>query len=288
MQITHVIRGAEWLSTFPLHGHIHRAFGWTEPEWVHLSIFLKPSGKGKMSKREAADLNKDGYSIFIKDLEGLGYLPEAVINWITLMGWSYDDHTELFSMQDLIEKFTLEKLNPSPAAINFTKLDHFNGVYIRSLSAKELAKRVKPFLVEKGYQVDDETLFRIAPLVTERLATLDEIDAMAGFFFLKEVNPDPEELIAKGTSAVQSAEIAEKTMEILTAASSVNIEVTEPLLRTYVESSGYSAGQVFGIMRVAITGQKVSPPLFESMEIIGKETCCSRLGHAISLLQGLI
>ena len=97
MQITHVIRGSEWLPTFPLHGLIHRAFGWQEPVYVHLSVFLKPSGKGKMSKRESAELIKEGYSIFIKDLQGLGYLPEAIVNWIALMGWSFDDHTEYFN-----------------------------------------------------------------------------------------------------------------------------------------------------------------------------------------------
>jgi glutamyl-tRNA synthetase len=126
MKITHVLRGSEWLPTFPLHSLIHKAFGWEEPVWVHLSVFLKPSGKGKMSKREAMDLAKDGKSIFIKDLRELGYIPEAVVNWIALMGWSYDDHTEFFLLDDLIEKFSLDKLNPSPAAINFTKFDHFN------------------------------------------------------------------------------------------------------------------------------------------------------------------
>ena len=153
MQITHVIRGSEWLATFPLHALIIRAFGWEEPEWVHLSVFLKPSGKGKMSKREAVELVKDGYSIFIKDLKGLGYLPEAVINWIALMGWGYDDHTELFTLQELIQKFSLEHLTPSPAAINFTKLDYFNGLYIRNLSSSELTTRIKPFFIEAGYPV---------------------------------------------------------------------------------------------------------------------------------------
>ena len=142
MKITHVIRGSEWLPTFPLHSLIHRAFGWQEPEWVHLSVFLKPSGKGKMSKREAADALKDGHSIFIKDMEELGYLPEAIVNWIALMGWSYDDKTEFFTLPDLVEKFSLEHLNPSPAAINFQKFDYFNGLHIRNLSDKELANRL--------------------------------------------------------------------------------------------------------------------------------------------------
>ncbi len=146
MKITHVIRGSEWLPTLPLHSHIHRALGWQEPEWVHLSVFLKPTGKGKMSKREAADLIKDGHSIFVKDFDSLGYLPEAVVNWITLMGWSFDDHTEFFSLQDLVEKFSLTRLNPSPAAINFTKLDHFNGLHIRNLTCTGIQPSDQTFL----------------------------------------------------------------------------------------------------------------------------------------------
>ncbi|MCE1255751.1 MAG: glutamate--tRNA ligase, partial [Anaerolineae bacterium] len=215
MGITHVIRGSEWLSTFPLHGHIHRAFGWQEPEWVHLSIFLKPSGKGKMSKREAADLNKDGYSIFVKDMGGLGYLPEAVVNWIALMGWSYDDHTEHFLMADLIEKFNLEKLNPAPAAINFTKLDHFNGVHIRSLSIQDLAQRTKPFFEAQGLHTDTEKLEKIAPIIQERLSTLDECVEKAGFFFVDEVTPEPGELAAKGLTTEESAKITQMVLDIL-------------------------------------------------------------------------
>jgi glutamyl-tRNA synthetase len=158
MKITHVIRGLEWLSTFPLHIHLINAFGWQEPEFVHLSVFLKPSGKGKMSKRESTSNVQDGPSIFVKDLADLGYIPEGVVNWTALMGWSYDDHTEFFVLKDLIEKFSLEKLNPSPAAINFTKLDYFNGLHIRNLELADLAQRVKPFFVNAGYLVDDDKL----------------------------------------------------------------------------------------------------------------------------------
>ena len=142
MRITHIIRGSEWLPTFPLHVHIMRALGWEEPVWIHLSVFLKPSGKGNMSKRESMDLLQEGYSVFINDLEHQGYLPDAVTNLIALMGWSYDDHTEFLTMQDLVEKFSLERLNPSPAAINFSKLDHFNGLHIRNLENDEDRKSV--------------------------------------------------------------------------------------------------------------------------------------------------
>lgn len=128
-----------------------------------------------MSKREAVDAMKDGYSIFIKDLEELGYLPDAVVNWIALMGWSYDDHTEFFTIQDLVEKFSLDHLNPSPAAINFQKFDYFNGLHIRKLSDADLATRVFPFIQNAGIQADLDTLTRIAPIIRERLSTLDEI-----------------------------------------------------------------------------------------------------------------
>ena len=284
MQITHVIRGAEWLATFPLHALIVRAFGWKEPEWVHLSVFLKPSGKGKMSKREAAEAVKDGYSIFIKDLQGLGYLPEAVVNWIALMGWGYDDHTEFFDMNDLIQKFSLEHLNPSPAAVNFTKLDYFNGNFIRKLSDEDLAKRVKPFFVQAGYNPSDKILLKISPLIRERMVTLDDSVEMAGFFFRDKVMPNPEELIAKGLSREESCKIVISVLKILQQLPDFSASATEPPMRSFVEQSGLTAGQVFGIMRVAITGQKISPPLFESMEIVGKDISVQRLEAAIKLL----
>ncbi|MFU8770801.1 MAG: glutamate--tRNA ligase, partial [Anaerolineales bacterium] len=204
MKVTHVIRGSEWLPTFPLHAHIIRAFGWEEPIWTHLSIFLKPSGKGKMSKRDAANLMKDGFSIYLLDLREMGYIPEAVVNWIALMGWGYDDHTEFFTIDDLIEKFSLERLNPAPAAINISKLDHFNGMHIRSLELADLAQRVKPYFEAAGYQVDDERLLEIAPLIQERLPTLDDAPRIAGFFFDEDVNPDPPELVGKNMTAAES------------------------------------------------------------------------------------
>ncbi len=284
MKITHVIRGSEWLPSLPLHSLICRSLGFVEPQWIHLSVFLKPSGKGKMSKRDNADVARDGYSVFLKDMESLGYLPEAVNNWVALMGWSYDDHTEFFTLQDLVEKFSLEHLNPSPAAINYTKLDHFNGLHIRALSDEELANRIKPFFIEKGYDADIQTLRRIAPILKERLATLDESVNLAGFFFMKDVKPAIEELIQKGLTAEQSAKVAEDTLEILSNLNSVEKDLVEPVLREYVEKSGLSAGQVFGVLRVAITGQKVSPPLFESMEIVGLDLVKKRIENAILLL----
>ena len=285
MKITHVIRGSEWLPSLPLHALICRAFGWQEPVWIHLSVFLKPSGKGKMSKRESADLLKDGYSIFIKDLQDLGYTPEAVVNWVALMGWSYDDHTEFFTLEDLVDKFNLEHLNPSPAAINFSKLDHFNGLHIRNFPDEELANRIYPFFERENILADKERLIQIAPILKERIATLDDAVPMAAFFFKEEVNFSAEELIPKGLTPEQVIQILQDSYRILSNLPKLTVDLAEPLMRGYVESSGFTASQVFGILRVAVTGQKISPPLFESMEIIGREKVLERITKARKLLE---
>ncbi len=286
MKITHVLRGSEWLSTFPLHVNIIRAFGWEEPVWVHLSVFLKPSGKGKMSKRDTTQALKDGYSIFVDDMKSLGYIPEGVLNWIALMGWGVPED-DVMTLEQMIERFDIRSLTPSPAAINFQKLDHFNGAHIRLLPTEDLARRIKPFLTDAGFAVDDETLFKVTPLIRERLVTLDDAIPFAGFFFKQDVEPKPEELIAKGLDAKQSAEIVRSSYQILAALPDFSHQTTEPPMRAYVERAGLTANQVFGILRVAVTGQKVSPPLFESMEVIGREKTLARLQKAIEILESM-
>lgn len=283
MQITHVIRSAEWLPTFPLHVQIIRAFGWDEPVWVHPSIFLKPSGKGKMSKRDTAAVMKDGYSIFVDDLKGLGYIPEGVLNWIALMGWGVAED-DVMTIDQMVDRFSIDSLTPSPAAINFQKLDHFNGTHIRLLTTEDLSARTKPYFAAAGLDVPNDALLKVMPLIRERLVTLDDCLAFAGFFFKESVEPNPEDLIAKGLDAKQSAAIARKAYEIFFGLSEVTHVVAEPPMRAYVEESGFSAGQVFGILRVAVTGQKVSPPLFESMEIIGRGKVLERLKRAVEIL----
>ena len=287
MGITHVFRGSEWLATFPLHVQIVRALGWDEPIWVHLSVFLKPSGKGKMSKREAAEAMKDGHSIFVKDMQGLGYTPEGVLNWIALMGWGVAED-DVMSLIQMVERFDVDKLTPSPAGINFAKLDHFNGTHIRLLSPDELAARIKPFYLQAGYQVEDATLMAIIPLIRERLVTLDDCLAFGGFFFKETVEPVPEDLIAKKLDAAQSAQIARKALEILEELPEISHATAEEPMRGLVEEMELKPNQVFGILRVAVTGQQVSPPLFESMEVIGREKVLERIGNAIAILDGLV
>jgi len=288
MRITHVFRGGEWLPTFPLHARIYRAMEWEEPEWIHLSLFLKPSGKGKMSKRDTEQMRLSGESIFVKDMKELGYLPEGVVNWIALMGWSYDDHTEFFTMKDLIDKFSIDKLNPSNTAVDFKKFDHFNGLHIRHLTTKELTKRMTPFFEMAGIKWDEEKLTKIAPLIQERMVTLDEAPMWAGFFFKDNILPEPEELIAKGLSAEESLNAAKRAYEVLKKVNDFKRETTEPPLRVLVDELAIKPGQLFGILRIAITGQSVSPPLFESMEIIGRDVVLNRVAQGIKLLESYI
>jgi glutamyl-tRNA synthetase len=284
MQITHVFRGVEWLSTFPLHVNMVRAFGWEEPVWIHLSIFLKPSGKGKMSKREVSEAMKDGHSIFVKDLKDLGFIPEGVNNWYALMGWGVAED-EVMTLDQMAERFTIDSLTPSPAAINFQKLDHFNGTHIRLLPTEELARRLKPYFLADGLAVEDDTLLKITPLIRERLVTLDDCLAFGAFFFKETVEPKREDLIAKDLDAAQSAAIARRAYALLEAQPDISHARSEAPMRAYVEETGLSPNQVFGIIRVAVTGQKVSPPLFESMEVIGREKVLERLKKAAEILE---
>ncbi|HJS19456.1 MAG TPA: glutamate--tRNA ligase, partial [Anaerolineales bacterium] len=286
MQITHVLRGSEWLSTFPLHVNIVRAFGWEEPVWIHLSLFLKPSGKGKMSKREGAQVMKDGYSVFVTDMKDLGYTPEGVLNWIALMGWGVAED-DVMTLDQMVERFNIANLTPSPAAINFQKLDHFNGTHIRLLTTDDLSARIKPYLTGAGLEVPNETLLKVTPLIRERLVTLDDCLAFASFFFQEHVEPTPDDLVAKGLDAKQSWEIARKSYEILSSLPELSHQSAEPPMREFVEKSGFNANQVFGILRVAVTGQKISPPLFESLEIIGRDKVLQRLKNAIGILEGM-
>jgi glutamyl-tRNA synthetase len=191
----------------------------------------------------------------------------------------------VLTVKDMIERFDLEHLTASPAAINFTKLDHFNGTHIRLLSDADLATRIKPFLEKAGLRVDDDVLMRVTPLVKVRLTTLDEVVEMAGFFFREDVKPNPEELVAKGLTPAQALDAARWSLRVLEEVNPFTAQEAELPMRTLVGELGLSAGQVFGILRVAVTGKKVSPPLFESMEVIGQKTVLKRIRAAVHELE---
>ncbi|MFQ5923651.1 MAG: glutamate--tRNA ligase [Anaerolineales bacterium] len=284
MEITHVLRTSEWLPTFPLHVLIYEAFGWEQPAWVHMSVLLNPSGKGKLSKRQGSG---GAHAVYPLELKELGYVPEAAVNWLALMGWSYDDRTEFFDMPDLIGKFSLAKLSASPAAVNFSKLDHFNGLHLRSLKQKDLASRLVSYFHAAELEVTEEDLRPIVPLIQERIRTLDEAVEISGFFFRDAIQPDPQELIGKNMSPAESAAAAGRSIDVIQGFDRLDAEPLELSLRGLADDLGLKVGQLFGILRVAVTGQRVSPPLIETMEILGKELVLERLNRAAELLDSL-
>ena len=227
-----------------------------------------------------------GKPIFLSDFGKMGYLPEAVVNWAALIGWSYDDKTEEFSMEELIEKFSVEKLSPAPAALNFSKLDHFNGLYIRNLGVSDLAARLKPFFEAGGYLVDDdEKLMRVAEALQIRLANLAEAPEKGGFFFKDEITPEPESLIGKKMTAEQSIEMAQRIETLIASLPDFSEESASQPLRDLATELELKAGHVFGFLRNALTAQMVSPPVFETMEIIGREKVLERIRKGIEILE---
>jgi glutamyl-tRNA synthetase len=237
-----------------------------------------------MSKREATDAIKNGHSIFVNDLQGLGYIPEGVLNWIALMGWGVPEG-DVLSLDEMITRFEIQNLTPSPAAINFAKLDHFNATHIRKLQTKDLAKRVKPYFLQEGLDVDDIKLLKIVPLIRERMVTLDDSLPFAAWFFKESIQPNPNDLIAKGLAPADSLNIFRQVYEIINNLPDITPAISEPPMRALVEQLGLSPNQVFGILRAAITGQTVSPPLFDSMEIVGKEKVLERIKNAVDILE---
>ena len=233
-----------------------------------------------------ADLVKAGLPIFLADFGKMGYLPEAVVNWAALIGWSYNDKAEVFSMDELIEKFSIEKLNPAPAALNYSKLDHFNGVYIRSLDVADLATRIKPFFEDEGYVVDDEEkLLKVASVLQVRLAKLTDAPAMGGFFFLDEVHPEPESLVGRKMTVESSLEMARRIEVLVKSLPDFSEESANQPMRDLATELDLKAGHVFGFLRNVLTAQQVSPPIFETMEIIGREKVLERIENAIHLLE---
>jgi glutamyl-tRNA synthetase len=283
MGITHVFRSSEWLGTFPLHALIIRALGWQEPVWVHLSVFLKPSGKGKMSKRDVTSEQ----SIYVLGLRDLGYVPEGILAWIVLMGASFGPDETFLTLDDMIQQFSLDHLNPAAARVNFDKLDHFNGLALRRMDEADLARRLLPFFHQAGLEADEADLRRIVPIIRERITTLDDAVAMAGFFFRPPPRPAAADLQVKGLSPAQSLAAVHRAGQVLESLPESDFTHTaiEAPLRALADELGLKAGQLFGLLRMAVTGQSVSPPLMESMVILGQARTLSSVRYAGAVLQ---
>lgn len=279
MNITHVMRAEEWLSSTPRHLLLYRAFGWQPPHFAHMPMILGPD-KSKLSKRHGATA--------INEYQNMGYLPEAMINFLSLLGWSLDDRTEIMSVEEIIKNFSLERISKTAAVFNMNKLEWMNGVYIRNLSSENFAERCLPY-VEKGLPadikrpVDVSYLRNIAPLVQERAKTLFDVPPLIDFFFTDKLEYDRSLLTGKLEIAQVSA-ILKKTMEVLKNSPDWKTESMENGVRPLVEQMSMKAGPFFGVLRVAVTGRAVSPPLFQTMEVLGRERCLSRLSAALCKL----
>ncbi len=289
MRITHVLRGEEWIPSLPRHKLLYDAFGWPMPVHCHLPVILDPSGKGKMSKRRAA---QSGLPILVRDFREQGYLPEAIVNWLARIGWTPPDEAEVFTLEEAVRHFDIKDINPKPAAAPYSKLEWLNGVYIRALPTEELLERLIPFLshdlgIPAQTLRQDERLRRLLPAVQERIKRLTEATALLDFLYAESLTYDPEMLIAKKLSATETLAALRAAREII-ATVPFEAEALEQALRDKAAAMGLKAGQMFSPIRVAISGKKVTPPLFDMILALGRETTLRRLDEAIARLERLI
>jgi glutamyl-tRNA synthetase len=278
MEISHVLRADEWLSSTPRHVLLYRAFDWQPPQFAHLPMILGPD-RSKLSKRHGATS--------VTEYKEQGYLPEAMFNFLALLGWSLDDKTELMTPDEIVKNFSLERISTTAAVFNKDKLEWMNGVYLRGLSLEEFTNRAMPFL-EKGLPsevkrpLDADYIMRFAPLIQERAKTLAEVPQLSDFF-LVDMEYDAGLLSGKidKAEAVNSLKASMAAMNGLKKWDAASLEV---IFRPLAEELKLKTSAFFGLLRVAITGRTAAPPLFQTMEVLGKDRCLKRLTTALAKL----
>ena len=280
MEISHVIRAEEWISSTPRHLLLYKALGFEPPQFVHHPMILGPD-RAKLSKRHGA--------VSILDYREMGYLPQAVFNFLALIGWSLDDKTELISRQELIDNFSLERIGKTGAIFNKEKLDWMNGVYIRSLTADQFFEAVQPFLMTdldagKALISDEDYVRNVLPLVQERAKTLLEVVELTQFFFIDELDYDASLLVGKNMDAASTVKALKAAQSKLTPLSKFDADSLEAVLRPLAAELGLKTGQLFGVLRVAVTGRIAAPPLFATMAVLGKDRCMKRIEAALKML----
>lgn len=284
MKVTHVLRGDEWLPSTPIHVLLYRAFGWEHPQFVHLSIFLSPDGKGKLSKRHGATS--------VKEYRELGYLPEALFNFLLLLGWNPANDQEVISKEEALKMFSLDRINASPVRFAPDKLNWYNGVYIRGLEPRELAGRCLPFLQREGLLPDPcpaerfEYLVRLMPLVRERLKLLTDVISWTDFFLREEIPvPSREQLIPKKLDAGTTLRVLTALQETLAEIpAAFTITDLEDALHALPEKLELKMGDVFMPLRVAVSGKTATPGMYEMLNALGKERTLDRVRKAIDAL----
>ena len=281
MEISHVMRAEEWLPSTPRHLQLFRAFRFEPPEFAHLPMITGPD-RAKLSKRHGATA--------IGEYREQGYLPKALLNFMVLLGWSLDGSTEVVTLQQIIDNFTLDRITKSAAIFDQDKLMWMNGVYIRDLPAEELARRMTEYIPRQLDADDKGYLCNIAPLVQERLKRLDESDDITAYFFGELPSDyDPATLVQKGmdtANTLAALEAAVGDLESGTTGDGFGHEKLETTLGETGQRLELSRRQFFGLLRTAISGRSVSPPLFDTMEVMGRERVLARLNDAKVKLSG--
>jgi glutamyl-tRNA synthetase len=289
METSHVIRGEEWLPSLPLHSLLYKAFGWQAPEFAHLPLILKPIGNGKLSKRDG---DKMGFPVFPLDWKNedgtissgyreKGFFPEAVVNFLALLGWNDGTEQELFSLEELCEKFDLNRVHKAGAKFDPEKNKWFNHQYLQKQSDEELAKAFAPILYEKGITVENEKLVKIVSLIKERANFVSEFWELSDYLFIAPTSYD--EKAAKNWKE-ETPSLMQQVSEVLNSIddfTSVNIET---IVKDWMTKNEIGMGKVMQPLRLSLVGALKGPHLFDIIEMIGKEETIKRIGKAITTL----
>jgi glutamyl-tRNA synthetase len=269
MQITHVIRGEEWLPSTPKHVLLYEAFGWEPPKFAHLPLLLN-ADRSKLSKRQG--------DVAVEDYKDKGYLPDALINFVALLGWNPSATEEIFSMNDLVKGFDLERVNKGGAVFNREKLDWMNSEYIRKKSPEEIAELVRPLANARNYIVSDEYLVRVVRTMQERAHTLWDFVDFASYFYVAPAEFD--EKYKQKHWTPQAKEHLQNLLPEFEAAADWDHDTLEAIVRKYAEANSLSAGKLIHPIRLAVSGRGMGPGLFELLAVIGKEECLRRMRWA--------
>ena len=287
LRISHIVRGQDHLSNTFKHMLIFEAAGATPPTFAHLPLLIAPDGS-KLSKR------KHGPVVSVTTYRDNGFLPDAFVNFLCLLGWSPKDDREKMTRQELADAFSFEGINRSNAVVNFTEEDPFdpkavwlNAEHIRTMPVEDLAAQLLPFACAAGFRVEPGKMQQVTPLIQERIKLLRDIATVADFFFVDELPPyDSAELIPQKGDTTLALAVLRRAREIL-AVTDFNHEALDAVLRAAAHDLKIKAGQMFQPIRAAVCGRKNAPPLFETLEVLGRETCLKRIDTAIEKLEQL-
>ena len=294
MEITHVIRGEEWLPSAPLHVLLYRAFGWedTMPTFAHLPLLLKPEGKGKLSKRDGDRL---GFPVFPLEWHDpktgdvssgyreSGYFPEAVVNFLALLGWNPGTEQELFSLEELVEQFDIHKCSKSGAKFDFQKGIWFNHEYILRKSNEEIANLFAPIVANNGVDETMERITQVVSMMKDRVSFVKELWPLCSFFFIAPTEYDAKTV--KKRWKEDSAKVMGELADVLESIDDFSIEGQEPVVMKWVEDKGYKLGDVMNAFRLALVGIGKGPGMFDISAFLGKEETLRRLRKAIEVLK---